>query len=455
MTLNCIVAFCKNNNGIGFENKLPWYISEDLKYFKEKTNNHVVVMGKNTYDSLPDTYKPLPNRVNIVITNKCIPNVTTTTIDNLDNTLQSYSTQNIFIIGGANIYNQLYGRFESIYVTYIDKHFDCDSFFPKIGNEYSLTTYSSNKWSEQENCYYRFLEYKLSKSSSFDDIYLNLANKVMEQQQFRYDRTGTGTYSIFGEQIQFDIENCVPLLTTKRVAWKSCIEELLWFLRGDTNSNILKNKNVNIWNDNSTRAFLDKAGLYHLKEGDCGANYSFQWRYFGQTYINSETSYKKNTKYDQINNVMNLLRSNPTSRRIFMSAWNPVDLDKTVLPPCHVSVQFYVDNANGLHCHMYQRSCDVFLGLPFNIFSYTVLTYILAKKCNYVPKKLIISFGDVHIYKNHVEQLKVQSERSRLSYPLLKLSDNIFTKEFDEMTIDDFELIGYFPHPSIKGKMSV
>ena len=316
--------------------------------------------------------------------------------------------------------------------------------------------YSSNKWSEQEQCHYRFLEYKLCTfPNNFDDIYLNLANKVMKQQHFRNDRTGTGTCSIFGEQIQFDIEKYVPLLTTKRVAWKSCIEELLWFLRGDTNSNILKNKNVNIWNDNSTREFLDKAGLRHLDEGDCGANYSFQWRYFGQKYIDSKTSYEKYTQYDQINNILNLLKTDPTSRRIFMSAWNPLDLNKTVLPPCHISVQFYVDNDNGLHCHMYQRSCDVFLGLPFNIFSYTVLTYILAKKCNYVPKKLIISFGDVHVYNNHIEQLQLQCERSRLSYPILKLSDDIRNKDFEEMTIDDFELIGYLPHPTIKGKMSV
>ena len=171
--------------------------------------------------------------------------------------------------------------------------------------------------------------------------------------------------------------------------------------------------------------------------------------------MDCNTKYIKKTKYDQINNIIHLLKTDPYSRRIFLSAWNPVDLDKTVLPPCHVSVQFYVDNDKGLSCHMYQRSCDVFLGLPFNIFSYTVLTYILAKKCNLTPRKLIISLGDVHIYSNHIEQIKEQMSRNVLAYPTLVLSDNVVDKEIEDINIDDFELIRYFPHNSIKAPMAV
>merc|ERR1712070_1286635 len=155
---------------------------------------------------------------------------------------------------------------------------------------------------------------------------------------------------------------------------------------------------------NSTREFLDNVGLNHLKEGDCGANYSFQWRHFGGKYVDSETTYD-GEGVDQVKYVEELLKTDPMSRRIFLSAWNPVDLTHTVLPPCHVSVQFYVENREDgdyLSCHMYQRSCDVFLGLPWNIFSYTVLTYILAKKCNMYPSELIISIGDAHIYSDHM-----------------------------------------------------
>ena len=161
------------------------------------------------------------------------------------------------------------------------------------------------------------------------------------------------------------------------------------------------------------------------------------------------------TSNDQINNVYNLLLNDPYSRRIFLSAWNPSDLSKTVLPPCHVSAQFYVDHENGLSCHMYQRSCDVFLGLPWNILSYSILTYILAKKCNMSPKKLIISFGDVHIYSNHIDQMKTQLSRNHLAYPVLELNDSIIDTNFEDLTIDQFDLVGYFPHPSIKGVMSV
>ena len=234
----------------------------------------------------------------------------------------------------------------------------------------------------------------------------------------------------------------MPLLTTKRVALKSCIEELLWFMRGDTDASILRKRNVHIWDGNSSRQFLDTVGLNHLR--DCGANYSFQWRYQGQEYKDCNTQYTKNTKGDQIQNIIHLLKTNPTSRRILLSAWNPSDLNKTVLPPCHVSAQFYVDKDNGLSCHMYQRSCDVFLGLPFNIFSYTVLTHILAKKANLKPRKLVISLGDVHIYANHIEQMKEQISRQPLTSAKLIVNDSIKDKEIEDIVVDDFEVVGYF-----------
>ena len=454
-----IVAYCKNH-GLGYNNKIPWKISDDLEFFKTVTTDHVVVMGRKTYDSIPNKYKPLSNRINIVITNNkdliklSSYNLVYTPLCNLDNVLKFYPNKNIYVAGGSTLYKQLQNRIDTYFVTDIEKEFETDTYFDKLTNDFTLIMNSKKYWCEKEECYFRFLKYKRKEKICHDETYCNLMEKVLLSNHPRTNRTNIDTLSIFGEQISFDIENTVPLLTTKRVAWKSCIEELLWFMRGDTDANILKQKKVNIWNGNSSREFLDNVGLFHLNEGDCGANYSFQWRYFGQEYINCETKYEKKTKYDQINNIIHLLKNDPCSRRIFLSAWNPLDLENTVLPPCHVSAQFYVDNDNGLSCHMYQRSCDVFLGLPFNIFSYTVLTYILAKKCGMKPRRLIISLGDTHIYKNHIEQVRQQLQNTIFSYPKLELSD-IENKEIEEITINDFQLIGYYPNPMIKAPMAV
>ena len=455
------IVACSKNFGIGLNNSIPWNIKEDRSFFCETTTNNVVIMGLKTFESLPNK-SPLKNRINVVLSNKYEIKKESEELyfcnyDNLTYVLEDFSSdKKIFVIGGEKIYKLFENNYEEIFLTYIDKSYTCDVFFPKISNEYSIQEYSKKHWSDTESCNYRFIKYLKDKTEVCDSEYLSLATKVLDQsKEIRVDRTGTGTYSIFGEQISFDISKFIPILSTKRVPWKSCIEELLWFMRGDTDANILKNKGVNIWNLNSTKEFQSKVGLGHLEEGDCGANYSFQWRYCGQEYKTCKSIYEKNTKYDQINNIINQLKNDPFSRRIFMSAWNPFDLDKTVLPPCHVSVQFYVDNNYNLSCHMYQRSCDIFLGLPWNILSYSILTYILARKCNMKPDRLIISFGDTHIYSNHVEQMKTQLERSYLSPSILEIKDNVKEKNIEEIDINDFDIIGYFPHKAIQGDMSV
>ena len=283
-------------------------------------------------------------------------------------------------------------------------------------------------------------------------VYLNLLRKILTIGKQRVDRTGTGTISIFGERLEFNISDSVPLLTTKQMGWKTCIRELLWFLRGDTNAKHLQQENVHIWDFNTTRAFLDNRGLTDLPEGDLGAGYGFQWRHFGAEYKTCDENYNGQGT-DQIQYILDLLKNDPTSRRIYMSAWNPAYLHRMALVPCHISAQFYVDE-NKLSCHMYQRSVDCGLGLPFNIFSYTVLTYILAKKSCLVPDKLIISTGDTHIYNNHIDQLNEQITRTPYSFPTLTLDDSIINKPFEEITISDFQLHNYHYHPSIKMDMS-
>lgn len=310
-----------------------------------------------------------------------------------------------------------------------------------------------------------------TKSDKFlDEPYIELLKYVLKYGKERKDRTGTNTLSCFGQQLRFDISTSVPVLTTKKMAWRSCIIELLWFLRGETNVKTLQEQGVNIWNANTTREFLDKNDKPHIKEGEIGAGYGFQWRHFGGVYGKKsnffETKYEtecvnslSENGFDQIKYIINEIKTNPMSRRIFLSAWNPLQLYDMALPPCHVSCQFYVEISDSgepefLSCHLYQRSVDCFLGLPFNIFSYTVLTYILAEICNLKPKELIISTGDTHIYSNHIEQVKVQIEREPYPSPQLKLNSSIKTKKIEEIIINDFELLNYQHHPKISGLMS-
>ena len=461
MNLYGIVAFCRNR-GIANHSQIPWRIREDMIFFRNKTESNVVVMGFNTYKSIPSM--PLSNRTNIVITSKSIEHLPSDTgiiflpIERVDEYLETnHANDTVFVCGGQQVYTYFMNKMTKLFVTFIDKQFDCDTFFPPISESFELIGHTK-RFDTQEDCSFWFLEYEMNKKSvnTTDRSYSELLCSILENKNdVRMDRTGTNTISKFGGQITFDIQKYIPILTTKRVPWKSCIKELLWFLKGDSNANTLKEDGVHIWDGNSSKEFQEKVGLSHLKEGDCGANYSFQWRHFGQTYIDCNTMYEKHTPCDQIQNILKLLKTDPYSRRIFLSAWNPCDLNKTVLPPCHVSAQFYVGNDNTISCHMYQRSCDVFLGLPWNIMSYAVLTHILGKKSGLTPKQLTISFGDTHVYTNHMEQVQKQLERTYLSQPVLILNDELNHKDIDDITPDDFELVGYFPHPSIRGEMSV
>lgn len=284
-------------------------------------------------------------------------------------------------------------------------------------------------------------------------VYLDVLQKTFFNGESRPDRTGTGTLSIFGEQTKYDISEYAPVLTTKFVPWKSCIKELLWFLRGETDAKILRDQGVKIWDANSSREFLDKRGLQHLPEGDIGSGYGFNWRHFGAQYNTCNDDYT-GEGFDQIEYICNTLKTDPYSRRIFLSAWNPAVMETTALPPCHLSAQFYVSADKQLSCHMYQRSNDQFLGQPWNMLSYTALTYLFAKKCEMSPKELIISCGDSHIYKDHLKQVEELLCRTPYKPPKLVVSDDVIVKEWKDITIDDFDLQDYVYHPAIKANMS-
>ena len=271
--------------------------------------------------------------------------------------------------------------------------------------------------------------------------YHQLLQHVLDNGHFKSDRTGTGTYSTFGYQMRFDLNEGFPLVTTKKMHLKSIIYELLWFLKGDTNITYLTDNKVSIWNE------------WADPNGDLGPVYGHQWRNWNSEGI------------DQIKNVIETIKSNPDSRRMLVSAWNPsvmpdsgksfkenVANNKAALPPCHAFFQFYVSDGK-LSCQLYQRSADVFLGVPFNIASYALLTMMVAQVCDLALGDFVHTFGDVHIYSNHLEQVKLQLSREQRPLPSMKLNPSI--KDIDAFDFEDFELIGYDPHPAIKAPVAV
>ncbi|ALC39589.1 Ts [Drosophila busckii] len=281
--------------------------------------------------------------------------------------------------------------------------------------------------------------------------YLDLVSRIIERGVQRDDRTNVGTLSIFGAQMRFDIRNSFPLLTTKKVFVRGIIEELLWFVKGQTNAKLLQAKNVRIWDANSNREFLDKCGFVDREEGDLGPVYGFQWRHFGAEYRTCNDEYS-GQGIDQLQEVINTLRKNPTDRRIIMSAWNPIDIPKMALPPCHCLVQFYVANGE-LSCQLYQRSADMGLGVPFNIASYAFLTYMIAHVTGLKTGDFIHTLGDAHVYKNHVEPLREQLKRVPKSFPKLQIVGEV--KNIEDFTYEHFKIEDYDPAPVIKMDMAV
>ncbi|MEC8691311.1 MAG: thymidylate synthase [Verrucomicrobiota bacterium] len=263
--------------------------------------------------------------------------------------------------------------------------------------------------------------------------YQRLLKLVLDTGKTRSDRTGTGTISVFGAQARFNLRNSFPCLTTKKLHLRSIIHELLWFLKGDTNIKYLKDNKVTIWDE------------WADENGNLGPVYGEQWRKWKTA---------DGLNIDQIKELIKNIKENPNSRRHIVSAWNPGELNKMALPPCHAFFQLYVDTeSKELSCQLYQRSADLFLGVPFNIASYSLLTMMIAQVCSLKPGEFIHTFGDLHIYSNHIEQVNTQLQREPRELPKMKINPNI--KSIDEFTYEDFELEGYDPHPSIAAPIAV
>lgn len=492
MNISLIVAF-DEKLGIGKNNDLPWKLLKEMKYFTEittKEQNNIVIMGRNTWDSIPRQFKPLKDRINIIITRRDID------LESYDNTLsypsldvclkelqnikKDINYNKIFIIGGSKLYNDILDRniVDELYLTKIYSNFNCDIRFvddkkilKKILNNYNLINCSKFQKDfckiNQKDIYFRYYHYKRKKEGNIiyrnleEEQYLNILNNILTNGIKRGDRTGTGTLSLFGQFQEYNLRDTFPLLTSKRIFFRAIFEELMLYLRGQTDNNILVNKGINIWNGNTSRQFLDSRNLAHYKEGDMGETYGFNFRHFGGTYLGCSYDYQKNqdnidTGFDQLQNVLNLIKNNPESRRIIISLWNPKTNCNAALPSCLCWYQFYVNTEKKeLDLLINIRSSDFFLANNWNVCTGALLCHIICNlnDIDLKPGNLKVISGDTHIYLNHVEQCKENLLRTPRPYPKLLINkkyDNI-----EDIGFDDLTLIGYEPYPNIKAEMAV
>lgn len=447
-------------NGIGKNSCIPWHFPHDMNFFYKKTIHHVVIMGRKTFESLQ--CKPLNNRINIIVSTSMFQENETRTSKIIDDKNQNncnehnkknnekktlfytcslinalkiveqyFKENNIFIIGGTQLYLEasLLKQFKGSYITTIytiDKIdiYQCDT---KINFEKITHSCIPNHIEEyQHNQFIKlsfdFYEKYPENLESCDYQYFQLVNEIIAQNTeentkleneeinttTRIGRNGS-VLSLFSYQMKFDLTKSFPILTSKKMYWKGIVEELLFFLHGKTNVDFLRNQGIHIWDKNTTRDFLDQHQLHHYQEYDMGPMYGYNWRYIGAEYKGCMKSYKNQGGIDQLANVIDLILNDPTSRRIVMTAFNPITAKEGCLYPCHSCfTQFYVSN-NYLDMNTYQRSADVYLGLPFNISQQALLLCIIAKVTNKIPRKLTIQLGDCHIYKEHLMYLQEQA----------------------------------------------
>lgn len=285
--------------------------------------------------------------------------------------------------------------------------------------------------------------------------YINLIKDILERGTWEEGRNGR-TKSIFGSSMRFSLANGqIPILTTKKTAWKTCLKELLWFIRGETDNKLLQDQGVHIWDGNSTREFLDSRGLTHYREGLIGPGYGFQWRNFNGTYdsLTGKLLDGGSSGIDQLQQIIDALKDpkQRTSRRLIMSAWNPCQLDEISLPPCHIFCQFNVHDGNKLSCMMVQRSCDFFLGIPFNVASYSLLTHLIAKHCGLEAYEFIHFMGNCHLYENAIDAAKLQITREPFPFPTVSIKQ--VRENINDYCVDDFKIHNYQSHDAIKVAM--
>jgi thymidylate synthase len=472
------------NGEFAFKNNMPWpRIKEDLQYFKSITidNNdskksNIVIMGRNTFESLGSTI--LTSRINIVISTKLAeakqeygiesPYITA---GNLDDALEKAGSlvddgkaNKIFVIGGVKLLEKSYNhdKLEYVYETLIeplgDKVIEADKYlapfvYMKCRNRLITEKIMNTNDGRFRLTFSKFVTIK----NSQEHQYLDLCNKILHKGINKIDRTLVGTLSLWGEHLTFNL-NEFPLYTTKKVYWKGIVAELIFFISGKTNTKLLEAQNVNIWKGNTSRDYLDKYGFYDYNEGEIGTSYPFQWRHFGAEYKPNIQLEIGQGGFDQLQWVIDSIKavknnhSDPRGRRLIVTAWNPLDVHKAVLPPCHNYFQFSIVD-DKLNCLVNMRSNDMGSGNSFNVASYSLLTYMISYLVDLKPGTLVLNMADCHIYTTHIEAIKEQITRPPRQFPKLEIVGKY--SNIDEFTIKSFNLIGYYPHDSIKMEMAV
>jgi dihydrofolate reductase/thymidylate synthase len=467
--VNLIVA-CDNKFGIGITDQLngyiPWILKNDLKFFKQTTLNKTILMGRKTWNSLP--IKPLKHRQNIIISSNLDLNLPYT------NVIKSFKeldlNNDVFVIGGSEVYKYFLENdlVQTIYMTHVEGDFKCNTFFPKESFEnfinYNYIVRTLIEEGVENDIKYRIMKYEIDNNvfNKDESNYLGLINDILLNGDKREGRNGI-TYSLFGKQLEFNLlNNVLPLLTTRKIFLRGIFEELSFFIRGQTDSKLLEQKGVNIWKGNTSREFLDSRKLNHYREGDMGPMYGFNWRHYGSEYEGCDSNYY-GKGYDQLYNLIKGLVEDPYSRRHLLTTYDPSAVNRSVLAPCHgIVVQFNVTSDNYLDCMMYQRSADIGLGVPFNITSYALMTYMIGNVTGYTPRRLIMSFGDIHVYESHANVLREQMKREMYSFPFIKMKrkfEGVTVEErikyMEEIGLEDIEIVKYRSHSAMKMDMVV
>lgn len=479
--IHCILAV-DINFGIATNNKIPWKITEDLKYFKNVTSSsifkqNIIIMGKNTWESIGS--KPLAERINIIISSTMTSKSTYDPTNKNDYLVMNNVTkaieisnefdniENIFIVGGKRLYDEFInsGDIDNIYLTKINHDYQTDTKININVDNFDIVT--NNKLilkclNKNIDVDVNFMKLELKKNKE-EIQYLSLLSDIITNGDYRQTRNDY-TKSLFSNSLKFDLSKSFPLITTKKMFLRGIFEELKFFLLGQTNTKILENNKVNIWKSNTNRQFLDSVGLVDYVEGDMGPMYGFQLRHFDAEYKGCNFDYD-GMGVDQLQNIINLIKSDRYSRRIIMTTYNPKQVKSGVLPPCHgIVIQFAIDHDNKLSCHTYQRSADFFHGIPFNIASYALLVHIICEIVNnsepydnnnkITPGNLTIALGDYHVYQPHFEIVSEQLKRTPYLFPTLKINKKISSvEELNNLEFVDIELLNYQCYPTLKADM--
>ena len=457
-----IIVAIDQGNGIAKEGNIPWNHPSDMRFFRDTTmgrGKNAIIMGRKTYETIPIDYRPLRNRKCFIVSRTWkqeehpeigVCSSLVEALSAIGGSIKSYDS--VFIIGGEQVYNEAIRDFmylcKRIIVTKFKKNYDCDQFFPWD----AVKEYPADRDTQKTRDYAR--HFFSPADIHGENTYLDLLRTILEEGESKPDRTGTGTKSIFGVQMRFNISERLPIVTTKKIFYENILKELLFFVSGKTNTKILEEQGVNIWKGNTSQDFIDKRGLEY-DEGDMGAMYGHQWRHWNAKYDGADADYS-DQGIDQLSDLITNIRDNPHSRRHILTTWNPEQLDEMVIHPCHFAVQFNVSgNRKYLDCQLYQRSADMFLGVPYNITSYCILTYMIAHLTGLKPRYFIHSIGDAHIYSNHETQVNKQLSRTPRPFPIMKLRRGHKIHEIDDFDFENFVIEGYTSWPFISAKMAI